>query len=360
MSDNFPLALPPPSTNHEEVCAFFKNLYQVAVKKTIEDGKLDYTDPKYLDADVLSLAQHLLWELESIESKTFQALTPFSQRVVRNFRAGLKLTVEARNNTAASTRFTEDLINFLCYVIIWLNSEKGYHLRCKLTSRRKALEEELNKLLDNSLEFAEKTELLNVSPPQIRDRFGIRLTFERLNPNELQDVIRIVIGILVDPYDSNRLEFKDWVRNSSNITFGGDPVPQKFLLEFMELSFITDHDKDFISSPTDSSYQSYHTTLHVVAGSTSVKGSMLEIQFRNYEMHQNAEYGAASHLKYEQQRRPKTYQVFIILDYVDGLDFYGGPDKPGIDMDGYSTHADIFFRKVSSQAMPKQIIFISA
>lgn len=59
--------------------------------------------------------------------------------------------------------------------------------------------------------------------------------------------------------------------------------------------------KDYIAFPKPNGYRGLHTTIF------TGDGSILEIQIRTEEMHQEAEYGVASHLEYKDQaKRPKT------------------------------------------------------
>ncbi len=65
--------------------------------------------------------------------------------------------------------------------------------------------------------------------------------------------------------------------------------------------------KDYIASPKLNGYRSIHTT--IFAGD----GAIIEVQVRTEEMHQEAEYGVASHLSYKEGKKTTNW----IQDLVD-------------------------------------------
>lgn len=58
--------------------------------------------------------------------------------------------------------------------------------------------------------------------------------------------------------------------------------------------------KDYIAFPKPNGYQSLHTTIF------TGDGSIVEVQIRTNEMHQNSEYGIASHLSYKENNKNKS------------------------------------------------------
>lgn len=58
--------------------------------------------------------------------------------------------------------------------------------------------------------------------------------------------------------------------------------------------------KDYIANPKPNGYQSIHTSIF------TGDGNMVEIQIRTHEMHQEAEFGVASHIAYDESGKPKV------------------------------------------------------
>lgn len=63
--------------------------------------------------------------------------------------------------------------------------------------------------------------------------------------------------------------------------------------------------KDYIALPKPNGYQSIHTTIF------TGDGGVAEIQIRTQEMHNQAEYGIASHLLYKEKQKNKDAQKFL-------------------------------------------------
>ena len=79
--------------------------------------------------------------------------------------------------------------------------------------------------------------------------------------------------------------------------------------------------KDYIANPKPNGYQSLHTT--VFTGEDSIA----EIQIRSQEMHQNAEYGVASHLIYDEAGKSNRAQLSKKTKWLKRLIEEPSPDS---------------------------------
>lgn len=313
-----------------------------AIRKTIKDGELDINAPNYNSPDLLSIAEHL--EKEMLRKK--KTLNGKDRRICTFVITSVRQMIRHRKLTMGFTTYIATVTDLIRYVIIWLNTEKGFNLDVKIMSRRKSLIGELKKILLKSLEHVNDPELM-FTPPVIRDRFGLRLLISQDNPALLLSVVAILIAILTNPESDEFLEFTTWLSNV-NQKFGGEEVPKEKLLQFfkqyhMDLS----HVKNYVTNPKPSTYESWQGTLTVDATSLEFCGFMFELQVRTSAMHKNAEYGPASHDAYKQKREELVKGLFEIHDYKGGIVHYEGPDFPDLDLDGLSVSANILSRHVS-------------
>lgn len=334
----------------EKLKDFFITAFDEALQKTITDGKLSHRSKKYRQPDVLSVVEHLEMVLDSRKSE-LSKLSEKDRIVFNCFLPSLRQTIRHRKLTMGYTSLVSDLTDFIRYICIWLNSEKGYNVDVKLVSRRKALTSELKKILIKSLEHADEPELMFI-PPIIRDRFGLRIILADDNPELLLELVKIIISILTNTDSDSYIEFIKWLR-TVDCKFGGEQIPREMLLNFLNYHFNLGNVKNYVTTPKPSTYQSWQGTLTVDATSPNLGGFMFEIQARTAAMHKNAEHGPASHDEYKKEIELKVKGVFEVKDYSGGIVFYEGPEYPDLDLDGFEVHAEILSRHVSPHVVER-------
>ena len=328
---------------------FFITAFDEAVEETIADGKLPIGAVNYRRPDVLSIVEHL----EKVLDRRKFELEGEVRLIFNCFLPSLRQTVRHRKLTMGYTSFIENLTDFIRYVCIWLNSEKMYNVDVKLSSRRKSLTGELKKILIKSLEHVNTPDpAIQISPPIIRDRFGLRIILADDNPDLLLEVVKIILSILTNTESEEFVEFTDWLKNV-NCKFGGEQVPKKALLDFLEYNITLGNVKNYIAEPKASSYQSWQCTLTVDSTSPNLGGFKFELQARTSAMHKNAEYGLAAHDSYKEEIEMKVKDIFEIKKYSGGIVFYEGPDLPDLDQDGLGICAAILSRHVSPHVVER-------
>ena len=331
----------------EKLKKFFITAFDEAIKQTIADGRLNPQADQYRQPDVLSIVEHLEAELDSKKLE----LDGDDRTVLNYFLPSLRQSIRHRKLTMGATSLVATLTDFIRYICLWLNSEKGYNIDIKLISRRKALTSELKKILLKSLEHAGDPDL-SMSPPVIRDRFGLRMILADDNPELLLEVVRIIVAILTNPDSDSYIEFTSWLK-ASNGQFGGETVPKEMLLNFLKYHFTLGHVKNYILMPKESTYQSWQGTLTVDATSPNLGGFMFELQARTAAMHKNAEYGPASHDSYKKEIEAIVKDIFEIKEYSGGIVFYEGPEYPDLDLDGLGICAQVLCRHISPHVVER-------
>ena len=332
----------------EKLKDFFITAFDEALEKTIADGKPESSCRK--QPDVLSIVEHLEMVLSSRKAN-LSDLDENDRQVFNCFLPSLRQTVRHRKLTMGYTSLVSDLTDFIRYICLWLNSEKGYNIDVKLVSRRKALTSELKKILIKALEHADDPELMFI-PPIIRDRFGLRIILAEDNPELLLVITKIIISILTNTDSEPYIEFTTWLHNV-DCKFGGEQIPKKSLLNFLDYHFNLGNVKNYVLTPKSSTYESWQGSLTVDATSPNLGGFIFEIQTRTAAMHKNAEHGPASHDEYKKEIELKVKGVFEVKDYSGGIVFYEGPDYPDLDLDGFEVHAEILSRHISPHVVEK-------
>jgi len=146
----------------------------------------------------------------------------------------------------------------------------------KLQKQKGTEHMKLLKKVDKALKrmMAEEKIPLITSDQRIKRLYSLFQKLKRKNKNieEVYDIaaLRLIVPTIEDCYRTLGIIHKRW-----------KPLPGRI--------------KDYIASPKTNGYQSLHTTIF------TGDGGVIEIQIRTPEMHQQAEYGVASHISYKEK-----------------------------------------------------------
>ena len=114
---------------------------------------------------------------------------------------------------------------------------------------------------------------------RVKNLFSLwkKLMRKDMDPNKVYDIlaVRIVVESIADCYQALGTVHKHW-----------KPVPGRI--------------KDYIAIPKNNGYRSLHTTIF------RGDGGVIEIQIRTNEMHDEAQYGIASHLAYTEKGKAQA------------------------------------------------------
>lgn len=287
-----------------------------------------YEDSVVASSNIIEIIENLHHSLTKVSN-----IPDEDQSLFDGFLKGVYTSKMIRHQTFEMTNLATDIATVMMHISIWLHSTQNINVDINITARRKALETELEKLLDK---------------PVIHDRFGLRgIILNNTSPQESLDMLFQVadftINILTRENRAVYNQFFSWVENNENID---DPtkVKIKFILN---LPFRVDLIDDYIKNPKPNGYQSLHFNLSLEMFSHFLPGAEFEIQFRTYKMHQTASSGSAS--GYEENRRSSLKNIFTINDFskvnVIGFTGYNSPDD---DIDGIHFHKVFVNRRISS------------
>lgn len=253
-----------------------------------------------------------------------------------------------RMSTFKLTNLINDVLTVILYIVIYYNSTfEAPHIDMNVNSRRKSLKRDLAKCLKKS--YISDISLDSSNTGGVKDRFGLRgiLLNKNLSPEEniclLNTITKLIFGILTDTTEK-KSNFLEWIENNYFI----DDFTKLRLNQTLSLPFQVDRYKDFIKAPKSNEYQSIHFTLVLPHYSPVCPGAILDFQFRNSEMHSTAEYGKASHSKYEEES--KYYSAVFDVDDFSELHIVGFDKNE--DMDGINTSKAISNRRVSATLVP--------
>lgn len=293
-----------------------------------------YTTAVERSDDIMGILDNLFNLLKAVDISTIpdEDVMQFDSLI-----KGVYTSKMIRKNTFKLTNLVVEMSTTICYIIIWLNFTKKMNIDLSLTGRRKALETELAKILDNA-----KDDPLAC----IHDRFGLRGILLNNLPEDvaiplIRETANYVISILTRTDSRLYMEFFQWLSENENI----DKLTKYQVCFILELPFNLITYKDYITDlKPGSNYQSLHYILQLDMFSPYLAGAEIELQWRTHEMHKRS-----LDDNYTKNRRPNTRNIFKIQDFsktqIVGFTGYKRPDD---DLDGIHFAKKIVDRRISS------------
>ncbi|MDO8604445.1 MAG: RelA/SpoT family protein [bacterium] len=148
---------------------------------------------------------------------------------------------------------------------------------------------------------------------RVKNLFSLwrKLKRKEMDPNKVYDIlaVRVVVDSIEDCYQALGTIHKHW-----------KPVPGRI--------------KDYIAIPKNNGYRSLHTTIF------RGDGGVIEIQIRTKEMHDEAQYGIASHLGYKEKGKGQT-----VPKSIPSIEEFTKWQKKVAESDDFEEHLQVdFFR----------------
>ena len=314
-----------------ETLSFLHNKYQLALQQS---------------SNILEIVKNLFSILKDEEVSEADA------EAFDSFIDGLRGCYRFREKTFTITNVITYITITIMYIILWLNENNNIHLDINWYSRRKSLESELTKILRKSAEN---------SSINIRDRFGIRgILLNNCSEADADKYIHIIFdaisGIIASKNRRMHKEFSDWIFSNNGI----NEIDKHIINYVLDIPFRIEFIKDFIREPKGNNYQSLQFTLTIQMYSEVLPGCQMEVQLRSKKMHEEAEYGSASHTEYKKYSKDGSDEdpinkVFVVDNFskINIVGFTSYENKE-YDQDGIHFAKEFSDRRISTTLVPKK------
>lgn len=276
----------------------------------------------------------------------------------------LSKSILARKHTFAATNMCSDILHVCMYITAWLNEEYDAEIDVNITSRRKALESELAKMLN----LAD-----NLDPTQIMDRFGIRFVLDQ-GITKCCFLLTKIVNVLCNLNRQDRRDFLEYLKKFDEYTqyriqkileipMTLEPLSRKGSSnsfdpnEYPQIELPTQKDWEIVRhlsgnmkyyfEPKWNGYQSIHIILSV----PTIPGFVIEIQFRTWAMDMHAENSIkASHDLHKDEVKPYA-QLFTLSEEElskTNIRFFNSYKDTQNDKDGIHFAKEFYNRRMNN------------
>lgn len=269
-------------------------------RKTLNILHEAYVNAVENSSDIMDILDNLLNSLTLIDVSTIDKKDAIQ---FDSLIKGIYTSKMVRQETFRLTNLVIDLSTIMSYIVIWLNLTKNMGIDISLSGRRKALETELEKILDYSKDK---------DMACIHDRFGLRGILQNNLPDNktiplIIEASDIIVSIITRTNRKNYMEFSRWISENEKI----DTLTKQKVNFILDLPFNLTTRKDYINNTKENtSYQSLHYILQLDMFSGYLPGSEFELQMRTLNMHKRA-----LDDNYVSNRRQDTKGIFHINDF---------------------------------------------